>query len=208
MKSAWRGGRACSSCAIIACCGEIPRSDAHGPDVAVFENLNKEWDTHRGTFPMREMGARPLLVVEVTSPSTRYLDLDDKVEDYFRAGVPLYIIADQRDTQTGAFIRLMAYRTTPEGYVRVPDDPKGVWVEGLRLWVQAEGDRVVCSDEHGNRIPDLRTQRELEKQTPTRKVMADSENSRTTRKSNMPTRPLQKQLELEAEIKRLRGDTN
>ena len=118
-----------------------------------------------------------------------YVDLDDKVEDYFKAGVPLYIIADRRETNDGnAFIRLLGYRTTPEGYVRIPDDPKGIWIEELKVWLQADGDLVLCADEHGNPIPDLREQRELETQR------ADAAE--------------QKLKDLEAELKRLRGDTN
>ncbi|QJX00816.1 Uma2 family endonuclease [Frigoriglobus tundricola] len=182
---------------------EVPALGAHGPDVVVFENLNKPWNARRGTFPVKEMGARPLVIVEVTSPSTRYIDLDDKIEDYYRAGVPLYVIADRRETYDGqAFIRLMAYRTTPEGYVRVPEDPNGVWIEALKVWVQADGDRIVCVGEHGNRIPDLRDQRDAERQR------AESEKQRADTEQVARIAAEQKLKELEAELKRLRGDTN
>jgi colicin import membrane protein len=164
----------------------------------------------RGTFPVKENGANPLVIVEVTSPSTRYVDLDEKVEDYHKAGVPLYIIADRRETNDGsAFIRLLAYRTTPEGYVRVPDDPKGVWIEALKVWVQAEGDLVVCADEHGNRIPDLRTQRDTaeKEREAERTARATAEKERDAEQAARLAAE-QKLKELYGEFKRLRGDTN
>ena len=202
---------------------EIDELGAHGPDVIVFANLNKPWDPQRGTFPVKDMGAAPLVIVEVTSPSTRYIDLDNKVEDYHAAGVPLYIIADRRETETGAFVRIMAYRTTPEGYVRVPDGPTGVWVEPLKVWVQADGDLVVCADENGNRIANLRTQRDTEKQrAETEKQRAEAAQERAEA-AQQRAEAAQERAEaeraareaaeakmhaLEAELKRLRGDAN
>jgi hypothetical protein len=174
----------------------IPDLGPHCPDVIVFEGLNKSWDPHRGTFPVKEMGARPILIVEVTSPSTRDVDVDEKVEDYHSAGVPLYVIADHRETEDGrAYVRIMGYRTTPEGYVRIPEQPNGIWIESLKVWIQAEGDRVACADEHGRRIPDLRDQRDAEKRR------ADAEKQRADDNAR-------KLAELEADLRRLRGDTN
>ena len=46
----------------------------HGPDVSVFDGLKTAWDPDLGTFMVKEMNARPLLVVEVTSPTTRNKD--------------------------------------------------------------------------------------------------------------------------------------
>ena len=188
---------------------EVGELGAHGPDVIVFENLNKPWDPQRGTFPVKEMGASPLVVVEVTSPSTRYLDLDDKVEDYYVAGVPLYIIADRRETEAGAFVRLMAYRATPEGYVRIPDDPNGVWIEALRIWIQADGDLIVCADEAGARIANLRAQRDIEQaRAHTEKQRADAAEAARDAERAARLAAEQKSKELEAELKRLRGDTH
>ncbi len=47
-----------------------------------------------GTLDVAAEGARPMLVIEITSPSTRKNDVGIKVEFYHRAGVPLYVIAD------------------------------------------------------------------------------------------------------------------
>lgn len=183
---------------------EIPGLGAHGPDVIVFENLNRPWDPTRGTFPVKEMGARPLLIVEVTSPSTRYIDLDEKVEEYHAAGVPLYVVADRREAADGrTFAILIGYRATPDGYVRMPHDPMGVWVEPLKVWIQAEGDRVVCADEHGNRIPD---RAELREQRDAERSRADAEKSRADAEQAARLAAEQKLAEFEAELKRLRGE--
>jgi Uma2 family endonuclease len=179
-----------------------PELGAHGPDVIVLDGLSGPWDPRRGTFPVAEMGARPVVVVEVTSPSTRDADLDEKVTDYFKAGVPLYIIADHRDTANGAFVRLTGHRATPDGYVRVAEDPRGVWVEALKVWVGSEGDLVVCRDENGDRIADMHLQRDAEK------ARADAEKARAEAEKARADAAEQRLRELEAELKRLRGETN
>ena len=63
-----------------------------GPDIAVFLDVerHKNW----ATLDVAAEGARPALVVEVTSPSTRKNDLGIKFDFYHRARVPLYVIAD------------------------------------------------------------------------------------------------------------------
>jgi Uma2 family endonuclease len=163
------------------------RLGAHGPDLVVFADLNKPWNTHRGTFPVAEMGARPVLIIEVTSPSTRYIDLDNKVVDYYLAGVPLYVIVDLRETTDGQpYTRVMGYRSTPEGYTRIPDDTNGIWVEEFRIWIVAQGNNLLCLDEQRNVIPDLFEQRDTERAA---RLEAEA-----------------KILALEAELKRLRGD--
>ncbi|HEX4610222.1 MAG TPA: Uma2 family endonuclease [Urbifossiella sp.] len=129
----------------------------HGPDVAVFLGANP-WDPYRGTYPVRDEGAHPVLVVEVTSPSTRDKDFDEKVTEYYRAGVPLYVIVDLRppgDNEAPPEIRFLAYRPSPEGPVRVlPREPNRVWLPELDLWLAAEGDRVVCLEPDGSPVGD------------------------------------------------------
>jgi hypothetical protein len=129
--------------------GVIP----HGPDFVVFEGMVGEWPPTRGTFMVAEVGARPLLVIEVTSPSTRETDLDDKVVEYHKAGVPFYAIVDSRPGEEPRCVRLLGYRATPEGYVRVfPDERGWLWLEPVRLWLAGGGEKLVCYDEHGSRI--------------------------------------------------------
>jgi hypothetical protein len=125
----------------------------HGPDFVVFEGMVGEWSPIRGTFMAAEVGARPVLVIEVTSPSTRDTDLDDKVVEYYKAGVPFYAIVDSRPGEEPRCVRLLGYRATPEGYVRVPLDERGwLWLDPVRIWLAGGGEKVVCYDEQGNRI--------------------------------------------------------
>jgi hypothetical protein len=51
---------------------------------------------------------------------------------------------------------LVGYRTTPEGYVRIPeDDDGGLTIPSLNMRFQMEGDFVVAFDDRGERIPDI-----------------------------------------------------
>ncbi len=59
------------------------------------------------------VAVRPLLVVEVTSPSTRRIDLEDKAEEYAQAGVPEYWVVDLVAGQfVGHVLEGRAYRRT------------------------------------------------------------------------------------------------
>jgi Uma2 family endonuclease len=124
-----------------------------GPDVIVFRGLQRPWVPGQGTFHVADWGARPVLVLEVTSPATRNLDLDEKVLLYFRAGVPFYAIVDYRTDTDPPCIRIMGYEATANGYVRAPLNADGrLWLPEVRLWLAAEDGRAVCYDEQGNRV--------------------------------------------------------
>ena len=125
-----------------------------GPDIAVFTGLkdHKLWKTlHVGNA-----GARPELVVEVTSPDTRVNDVGVKVNFYYSAGVPLYVIADAiRDDPEERRLRLIAYRHAPGGYVkfgRMPGVGSG-WMQSAFGWewrryhrYGLRCDRLACYD--------------------------------------------------------------
>jgi hypothetical protein len=122
-----------------------------GPDFGVYSGVAGE--VTQGTFLVASRGARPELVVEVTSPSTRINDFGEKVGLYFQAGVPLYVIVDHHEDE-GA-VGLVGHQATPEGYVPMRPDGRGrLWLAPVRLWLAVEGGRAVCYDEHGKRIPD------------------------------------------------------
>jgi Uma2 family endonuclease len=124
-----------------------------GPDLAVLANVPEDLPRQLGTLQVRETGARPLLVLEVTSPTTRDLDLDEKVVEYDLAGVPFYAIVDRRVRNEREELRLLAYRATTQGYVRVKLDVQG-WLalETIQLWLRIEDHHLVCRDEHGQRL--------------------------------------------------------
>jgi hypothetical protein len=97
----------------------------HSPDLTVFFGVRPRpvWYS----FSVREEGVRPALIVEVTSPNTRGIDLQTKRRQYFRAGVPLYAILDQLPGRRDAprRLRLLAYRRGRRGYERLPEDEHG-----------------------------------------------------------------------------------
>jgi colicin import membrane protein len=117
-----------------------------GPDIAVFFGIKRRKDW--ATLDVAAEGARPALVVEVTSTGTRQNDLDIKPGFYHRAGVPLYVIADvlEEDEET-RHVELIGYRHAPEGYQRIAPDARGwIWLEPLGLWLGVVQDPVLGCD--------------------------------------------------------------
>ena len=123
-----------------------------GPDIAVFFDVKQYggW----ATLDVAAERVRPALVVEVTSPDTRKNDLDDKFDYYYRAEVPLYVIADAlQDDGQERHLRLIGYRYTRAGYREIAPDARGwLWLEPVRLWLGVTHDqtgryeRVACYD--------------------------------------------------------------
>jgi colicin import membrane protein len=121
----------------------------HSPDVSVFEGVrdrNRSW----GTFAVAKEGARPLLTIEIVSPDAhdkqaRDNDVVTKVREYYRAGVPLYLIVDQERVDGPR--RLIGYRRGARRYARLRADGQGrVLLAPLRLLVGLRDKRVVCWD--------------------------------------------------------------
>jgi Uma2 family endonuclease len=112
------------------------------PDLALFFGVRRQraWSI----FDVAAEGARPAMVVEVTSPDTRSNDLEIKVDYYHRAGVPLYVIADVSKGKDGdRRIALIGYERAPRKYKRVKPDKQGrIWLAPVRLWLGLTRDRV------------------------------------------------------------------
>jgi len=132
-----------------------------GPDIAVFVDVkqHRPWVTLDVAFE----GAKPAMVVDVTSPDTRVNDLEVKVEYYQRARVPLYVIADAlQDDGEERHLRLIGYRHTPARYRKIAPDNRGwLWLGPGRLWLgmtrdrRLGYDRLACFDaESGEEIGD------------------------------------------------------
>jgi colicin import membrane protein len=132
-----------------------PGTLAHGPDVAVFDGLRSTSTGGRGTFYVKDLHARPLLVVEVVSPNTRNVDLNEKVREYHRAGVPFYLIVDRSGRDDRPTVELVGYRNAPDGYVVLPpDEAAGVWIPTVQLWFRIEAGTVACYTRDGRRLRD------------------------------------------------------
>jgi len=130
-----------------------PYIDPHTPDISVVFGVNnqgQEWTT----FYEAKEGTRPTLVVEVTSPSTRLLDLVDKFDEYERVGLEYYIIIDRVKQRSNVQRRVLGFHWTPQGYEKLPLNEQGwLWLEPVRVWVTWEDDEIVCYDEQGKSIP-------------------------------------------------------
>ena len=113
----------------------LPRVKPLCPDIAVFFGVKRHIDW--SILNVAREGARPALVIEITSPSTRSNDVVTKVDYYHSARVPLYIIADVLEgDEKERPIELIGYRRTPTRYKRIkPDDRGWIWLGPLRLWL-------------------------------------------------------------------------
>ena len=138
----------------------LPGVEPLGPDIAVFFGV-KQFDDW-ATFDVAAEGARPVLVVEVTSPKTRQNDIGPKFEFYQQARVPLYLIANASGRGRKRRLQLMGYRYTRRGYQPIKPDAQGrIVLEPLRLAVgitrdrRGGYDRLVCFDlETGEELGD------------------------------------------------------
>ena len=83
---------------------DLPDVRPHGPDVMVIPGVAERQDW--STFDVAVEGARPALIIEITSPETRVNDLKRKAVHYARAGVAQYVIVD--DTGRGGVRRRRA----------------------------------------------------------------------------------------------------
>jgi Uma2 family endonuclease len=130
---------------------------AHGPDIAVIFNVRerRNWST----FDTAEEGTKPSLIIEITSPGTRNVDLISKVNEYAEAGVPYYVIVDTvRRKDQEPYWRLLGYRLEDDSYVDfAPNEQGWLWLEPVRLWLALEGNRLVCYDENGRLLEDYTT---------------------------------------------------
>jgi Uma2 family endonuclease len=135
---------------------DVPDLRPHGPDVMVIPGIVERQDW--STFDVAVEGARPALIIEITSPETRENDLEIKVDHYARAGVPQYVIVDNQSRRGARRLRLLDYRLVDGVYrLHPPDAAERVYLVIADLWLGIEGDHVVCYDEHGAAFGDYAT---------------------------------------------------
>jgi len=128
---------------------DLPDVRPHGPDVMVIPGVAERQDW--STFDVAVEGARPALIIEITSPETRVNDLKRKAVHYARAGVAQYVIVDDARRRGGKRrLRLLDYRLEAGAYrLHAPDAAGRVHLVIANLWLGVEGDHVVCYDERG-----------------------------------------------------------
>jgi hypothetical protein len=132
---------------------DAPGVVPNGADVATFDGVKRRRDW--GTFDVAAEGARPLLVVEITSEDTRANDFGNKKQEYFLASVPFYVIVDVHERRGERVLTLYGYRRTPTGYEELSLDERGwLWLEPIGIWLGTKEQRVACFDAAGNEIGD------------------------------------------------------
>lgn len=135
---------------------QVRQGWAHGTDVAVFFDVKKKSDETKGTFKVKTMGGRCVLIIEVTSPSTRGNDYGVKMREYFSVGVRLYVIVDVPEEGESGPINLYGFQAGEKQFEPLPPDDKGrLGIEFIGLWLGADGLNVYLEDAGGNRVPDL-----------------------------------------------------
>lgn len=143
---------------------QVGTLEPHGPDIAVFRDFPSDWDGDRGTFPVRDEGSKPLVVIEVTSEATRHTDFEAKFLEYETAGIPYYVIVDLAGPEQAP--KILAFRRATKGYRAMREDPKlGYLLPDLHVWLRWEHDRAIVADEEGIDIPEPETAVERMKQS-------------------------------------------
>jgi len=181
----------------------------HTPDISVAFGVSHEenWTT----FYEAKEGVRPTLVVEVTSPSTRLLDLVNKFDEYEVVGLEYYIIVDQHQQAGEEQRRVLGYRLNSQGrYVMLEPNEQGwLWLEPIGVWLAWQGETLVCYDKAGQLIPNYTTLREVQAETEAKVEVAEARAQAAEAKAQAETvarAELETRLQqLEAELRRLQG---
>jgi Uma2 family endonuclease len=166
----------------------------HGPDIAVIFNVDRQQNW--STFNEVDEGTKPSLIIEVTSPGTYSVDLERKIDHYAQVGVPLYVIVDIAIRRNMPAKRLLGYQLTPDGYELLEPNAEGwLWLAPVNLWLGWHGEDIACYDADGNLMEvGGRRVEEAQARAAAAEKRADAE--------------AQARRQLEAELRRLRGEAN
>lgn len=183
-----------------------------GPDIILFNGEPLEWDPGRAVFPVKQMKARPLIVMELTSPTTRRKDLSVKPDLYYKVGVPLFVLIDLAYGGGKHPTGIVAYQAGPTEYEELPSEDGRVWLEVVEVYLAAENNRVVCYDPAGKRTENYmgltKVASEAKKVASDAKKQAKRQKERADLEKRRADEAESKLKELEAELRRLRGENN
>jgi colicin import membrane protein len=201
------GNRVLSDCIVN---WGVPGIRNHSPDISVFTGLRQQPPENVGIFDLVASGGRCRLAVEIVSPDARTNDVDIKVDEYFRAGVPLYVIVDQ-ERENGPR-QLLGYRPGPAGYERIPLNAEGrLPLADLGLCLALRDERLVCFDaQTGAVIGDydevVKARQAAEAQARQEADARQAAETRARQEADARQAAETRLQELEAELRRLRGE--
>ena len=150
------------------------------PDMLIAFDADPEACARRNAYVIAEQGKPPDFVLEVGSPSTGHIDVQDKPADYAALGIPESWRFDETGESHGARLagdRLAGDRYEPIKIMELPDgglegysevlDLNLRWEEGQLTWYDPETDTAIMSLAEMQRIAEEeRTARlEAERQT-------------------------------------------
>ncbi len=139
----------------------VPGVRDHSPDVCVLEHVLHP--PFKGVYHLKKTGGRPLLIIEVTSDSTRHLDVaskntlaQTKFKHYALVGVLVYIIIDEARRKPGYPPVIYGYVLSPTGeYTELAcNSDNQLWLAPVHLWLGTVGERVMLFDERGQPLKD------------------------------------------------------
>ena len=118
----------------------------HRPDVAVAFGV-ADLRALRPKFVCDDEGTRPVLIVEVVSPSTRETDVEDekKVGQYLRAGIEWYVIVDREEDEDEP--TLVGRHLEDGAWVRMELDAEGrLFLPPVNAFLRVRAGELECLD--------------------------------------------------------------
>lgn len=119
---------------------------SYAPDVAVVPHV-RDRDANRGHFAVGTEGTRPILAIEIVSPTSREADRVLTVKDYALVGIREYVYIDIR-TRRGVLVGEVAgFRLDGAHYLPIlPDEDDAIYLESVQLRIGLDGGRVWLED--------------------------------------------------------------
>ncbi|MEM7534627.1 MAG: Uma2 family endonuclease [Chloroflexota bacterium] len=128
----------------------------YAPDISVIFEVRNPERTPQKIFYVADEGTEPNLIIEVTSPTTRHVDWDERIDRYARVGVPYYYIVDtigEHDDET-PILQVHGFEWTPNGYVELTANEHGwFWMPPVEAWLGLDEGEVRCYDRDGHELP-------------------------------------------------------
>ncbi len=151
------------------------------PDAALVSGIKRPKNYNWSTFYVKDEGAKVEVVLEITSPGTRCLDMDpslltekelrlfeykkrehpglrSKWEIYAEAGIAVYIVLDlpDDDAPEGTLPKLYVYCLNRLGFYDLcqPDTHGRVWIEAAKMYVGLGKDDICWFHEQGHKVVD------------------------------------------------------